>query len=127
MKTATNSLPDADCNATVSAKVLRMRSHREKCPSAARPAKQPLADLNPEPAPKTSTPSKTESASPVSKDLCSLAQKILKMPSSSASIERVFSNSGLIQTKLRNRLGLQKATKLVFSYRYLRGKEDIDW
>jgi hypothetical protein len=24
-------------------------------------------------------------------------------------------------------LGLQKAAKLVFSYRYLRGKEDIDW
>jgi hypothetical protein len=66
-------------------------------------------------------------SSPVSKDLCSLAQKILKMPSSSASIERVFFNFGLIQTKLRNRLGLQKAAKLVFSYWYLRGKEDIDW
>jgi hypothetical protein len=52
-----------DCNATVSAKVLRMRSHREKCPSAARPAKRPLADLDPEPATKTSTPSKSESAS----------------------------------------------------------------
>jgi hypothetical protein len=24
-------------------------------------------------------------------------------------------------------LGLQKAAKLVFSYWYLRGKEDIDW
>jgi hypothetical protein len=66
-------------------------------------------------------------SSPVSKDLCSLAQKILKMPSSSASIERVFFNFGLIQTKLRNRLGLQKAAKLVFSYWYLRRKEDIDW
>ena len=66
-------------------------------------------------------------SSPVSKDLCSLAQKILKMPSSSASIERVFFNFGLIQTKLRNRLGLQKAANLVFSYWYLRGKEDIDW
>jgi hypothetical protein len=47
--------------------------------------------------------------------------------SSSVSIERVFSNFGLIQTKLRNRLGLQKAVKLVFSYLYLSGKEDIDW
>ena len=52
-----------DFNATVSAKVLRMRSHREKCPSAARPAKRPLADLDPEPATKTSTPCKSESAS----------------------------------------------------------------
>ena len=66
-------------------------------------------------------------SSSVNSDLCNLAQKILKMPSSSASIERVFSNFGLIQTKLRNRLGLQKAAKLVFCYRYLRGKEEIDW
>jgi hypothetical protein len=32
-----------------------------------------------------------------------------------------------IQTKLKNRLGLQKAANLVYSYRYLRGKEDIGW
>ena len=45
-----------DCNATVSAKELRMRSHREKCPSAARPAKRPLADLDPEPDQKLALP-----------------------------------------------------------------------
>ena len=31
---------------------------------------------------------------------------------------------GVIQTKLRNRLGLQKATKLVMCYWFLRGKEE---
>ena len=66
-------------------------------------------------------------SSTVNNDLCQVAVKLLKMPSSSASIERVFSNFGLIQTKLRNRLGLQKAAKLVFCYRYLRGKSEIDW
>jgi hypothetical protein len=51
----------------------------------------------------------------------------LEMPSSSAAIERIFSNFGMIQSKLRNRLGLVKAGKLVFSYRMLRGKDKIDW
>jgi len=68
MKTATNSLPDAKTNATVSAKVLRLRSRREKCPSAARPAKRPLADLDPEPAPKTSTPSQQRLMQPSTED-----------------------------------------------------------
>ena len=66
-------------------------------------------------------------SSTVNNDLCQVAVKLLKMPSSSASIERVFSNFGLIQTKLRNRLGLQKAAKLVFCYRYFRGNAEIDW
>jgi hypothetical protein len=59
--------------------------------------------------------------------LCQLAQKLLEMPSSSAAIERIFSNFGMIQSKLRNRLGLVKAGKLVFCYRMLRGKDEIDW
>ena len=37
--------------------------------------------------------------------LCMLARKLLVMPASSAAIERIFSNFGLIQTKLRNKLG----------------------
>jgi hypothetical protein len=41
-------------------------------------------------------------------------QLLLEMPSSSAAIERIFSNFGMIQSKLRNRLGLVKAGKLVF-------------
>lgn len=35
---------------------------------------------------------------------------------------RVFSNFGLMQTKIRNKLGVDKAEKLVFYYRMLRGK-----
>jgi hypothetical protein len=45
---------------------------------------------------------------------------LLEMPSSLAAIERIFSNLG-------NRLGLVKAGKLVFCYRMLRGKYEIDW
>jgi hypothetical protein len=54
-------------------------------------------------------------------------QLLLEMPSSSATIERIFSNFGMIRSKLRNRLGLVKAGKLVFCYRMLRGKDAIDW
>ena len=46
---------------------------------------------------------------------------------SSASLERVFSSFGLIMTKLRNRLGLAKAQKLVFVYRMLRGPKESDY
>jgi hypothetical protein len=43
------------------------------------------------------------------------------MPSCSAAIERIFSNFGIIQSKLRNRLGLVKAGKLVFATTFLIG------
>jgi hypothetical protein len=49
------------------------------------------------------------------------------MSSSLAAIERIFSNFVMIQSKLGNRLGLVKAGKLVFCYRMLRGKDEIDW
>jgi hypothetical protein len=68
-----------------------------------------------------------ERSETVDKTLCQLAQKLLEMPSSSAAIERIFSNFSMIQSKLRNRLGLVKAGKLVFCYRMLRGKGEIDW
>jgi hypothetical protein len=61
------------------------------------------------------------------KDLCDIAKKLLVMPASSGGIERVFSNFGLIQTKLRNRLGVEKAAKLVMCYRMLRDREVLDW
>jgi hypothetical protein len=54
-------------------------------------------------------------------------QLLLDMPSSLAAIERIFSNFVMIQSKLGNRLGLVKAGKLVFCYRMLRGKYEIDW
>ncbi len=37
----------------------------------------------------------------------------------SASIERLFSTYGLVHTKLRNKLGNEKAGKLVFLYKAL--------
>ena len=52
---------------------------------------------------------------------------ISRLVSNFHSIERIFSNFGLIQTKLRNRLGIEKAGKLVTCYRYLRGNIDIEW
>jgi len=58
--------------------------------------------------------------------LCKIACQLMSMPASSAAIERVFSNFGVIQTKLRNRLGLSKAAILVTCYRFLRGKDEID-
>ena len=66
-------------------------------------------------------------SSAVNSDLCQAAVKLLKMPPSSASIERVFSNFSLTPAKLRNRLRHQKAIKLSFCYRYLRGKAEVDW
>ena len=57
----------------------------------------------------------------INSDLCQLAVTLLNLPSSSASIEKKFSNFGIVQTKLRNRLGVEKAAKLVMCYRRLRG------
>ena len=68
-----------------------------------------------------------ENAGTVDASLCMLARKLLVMPASSAAIERIFSNFGLIQTKLRNKLGIQKWGKLVFCYRMLRGKDELGW
>ena len=46
---------------------------------------------------------------------------------SSASIERIFSTFGFIHDKIRNRLGVEKAAKLVFCYRMLAGDHESDW
>jgi len=51
---------------------------------------------------------------------------LLSCPASSASVERVFSSFGLVHTKLRNRLGVDRAAKLVFCYRMLRGSSAED-
>jgi len=39
----------------------------------------------------------------------------------------VFSNFGLVQSKLHNQLGLEKAAKLVTCYRQLHGNVELDW
>lgn len=46
---------------------------------------------------------------------------------SSSSLERIFSTFGLVMSKLRNKLGLDKAQKLVFCYRMLRGPCELDY
>ena len=46
---------------------------------------------------------------------------------SSAPIERMFPSFGLVHNKICNRLGVEKAAKLVFCYRMLRGKGDLDY
>ena len=99
-----------DCKADISAKAPRLKAHREK--TKTKPTVWWLCIG------RTGT---------VSSNLCKIAQKLMCLPASSASIERVFSNFGLIQSKLRNRLGLSRASKLVLCYRFLRGSEEIDW
>ena len=44
---------------------------------------------------------------------------LLTAINSSASIERVFSSFGLVHSRIRNRLGIEKAGKLVFIFRIL--------
>ena len=48
-------------------------------------------------------------------------------PVVTASVERIFSNFGLVQTKLQNRLAISKASKLVACFSFLRGSHDLDW
>ena len=40
---------------------------------------------------------------------------------------RVFSTFSFIHNKIRNWLGVQKASKLVFCYHMLHGTKDLDW
>ena len=59
------------------------------------------------------------------KDVAQVAQKLLTAIASSAGIERLFSTFGYIHSKIRNRLGIEKAAKLVFVYRMLNVKKEI--
>ena len=63
----------------------------------------------------------------IPQDFIQLMVRLHSSPCSSASIERIFSNFGLIHSKLRNKLGVQKASKLVLCYRMLRGKKELEW
>ena len=59
--------------------------------------------------------------------LISTALKLLHLPSSSTAIERIFSNFGLVQSKVRNQLGLEKAAKLMTCYGQLHGNAELNW
>ena len=53
----------------------------------------------------------------VKTEILSLINTLMNAIASSASIERVFSTFGLVHSKIRNRLGVEKASKLVFLHR----------
>ena len=48
-----------------------------------------------------------------------MCDQLLGAVCSSAGIERIFSTFGFVHSKVRNRLGTEKAAKLVFVYRLL--------
>ena len=52
----------------------------------------------------------------ISKYFCQLAAHLQTCPSSSAAIERIFSNFSFVHSKTRNRLGIDKVSKLVYCY-----------
>lgn len=73
-----------------------------------------------------------DSTWPNKKDFLSLCEQLLTATASTASLERTFSSFGLVQSKLRNRLGNEKAGKLTFLFKYNNQKEknkkdNIDW
>lgn len=69
---------------------------------------------------------------PNKQEFLSLCEQLLSATAATASLERMFSSFGLIQSKLRNRLGNEKAGKLTFLFKYKnqtdKSKNDnIDW
>ena len=54
--------------------------------------------------------------------LCQPARKLLVMSASSAAIDHIFSSFDLIQSKLRNQLGIQKCVKVSVLLRNAKGK-----
>ena len=58
-------------------------------------------------------------ASLLDKNIMSLVEQLFTARASTSNIERIFSTFGLVHSKLRNRLQIQKAGKLVFLYKFL--------
>lgn len=52
-------------------------------------------------------------------DTSKVVLQLLTATASSAGVERVFSSFGLVHSNLRNRLGIEKAGKLVFLFKLL--------
>ena len=48
-----------------------------------------------------------------------VAERFLTAVASSAGVERIFSTFGYIHSNITNKLGIEKAAKLVFIYRML--------
>lgn len=64
----------------------------------------------------------SSSARLINQNDLSILDKLLTAVASSAGIERTFSKFGLIHTKLRNKLGVERAGKLVFVNQQLNEK-----
>jgi hypothetical protein len=58
--------------------------------------------------------------------IISVAKQLLTATGSSAGVKRVFASFGLVHSKLRNRLGIAKAGKLVFLFKLL-NKKPLDY
>lgn len=61
-----------------------------------------------------------------------LCEQLHTAVASTAGIERAFSSFGLFQSDLRNRLGSQKASRLVFMFKYMnqnidKKKTNLEW
>lgn len=65
---------------------------------------------------------KSEKNDLLNTDFCKFLEDLHNITSTSASIERIFSTFGLVWSKLRNKLGCEKAKKLVKVYKYLKSK-----
>ena len=66
---------------------------------------------------------RTQKKDNVPKEMCIFFKNLHSTVASSASVERIFSTFGLVWSKVRNRLGAEKAQKLVKIYRYFHNKE----
>ena len=56
---------------------------------------------------------------PIDPDLSEIIRRIIACSPSTAPLERLFSSFGIIHTNVRNRLGVEKAGKLVFCFKVL--------
>lgn len=59
----------------------------------------------------------------ISKDFAYLVEQLFTSVCSSAGIERLFSTFGYVHSKTRNRLGVEKASKLVTIFKHLNKSE----
>ena len=60
------------------------------------------------------------------KQFAEMMAKIFSLPPSSAGMERIFSTAGLVQSKLRDRLGIEKVGRLVNVSRILSASSGQD-
>jgi len=67
---------------------------------------------------------KADKSTSIQAEFCRLIRRLHSAPASSASLEHIFCTFGHVWSKQRNRLGPDKAEKLVKAYRYLH--HDID-